>query len=113
MVDDVPNMNFIEGLLAIFHEVKDISLHKFENEMKFVVLLDDFVYFDDVGMMQFKQRLDFREVDAVVPFLVPMLHLFNGNNLASGLVYRFVDGAECAVAEHFSNFVFIHRNNSN
>lgn len=55
LVDDVTDVYFIEWFLTILHQVVDVPLHKLEYEMQLVVLLDDFVESNYVGMMELKE----------------------------------------------------------
>ena len=61
---------------SFLQQLKNISIHELKDKIELIVLLDDFLQFDDIGMMQFDEYSDFVEVDAVVPIFVFLFHFF-------------------------------------
>ena len=63
---------------SFLQQLKNISIHELKDKIELIVFLDDFLQFDDIGMMQFDEYSDFVEIDAVVPIFVFLFHFFYG-----------------------------------
>jgi hypothetical protein len=88
--------------LPLHHQFKNIFLHKLKHEKELVVVFDDFVEPDDVGMVEFLEHFDLVEVDAFLPVGILLLDLFDGYDLFGLFVDGLDDGAETAIAEGFA-----------
>ena len=51
----------------VLHELEEVSFHELEHKKKLVVLSDDFLQLDDVGVAQLFQRLHLSELHALLP----------------------------------------------
>ena len=83
----------------LHHKFEDIFVHKLKYEIQLVVVFDDLVKLDYVGVMEFFEDLDLIEVDAFFPVGVLLFHLFDGYDLFGLFVYGLDDRAETAVAQ--------------
>ena len=73
-------------------------MHVLENEVKVVVLLDEFEQLDDVGVVQLGEDADLVERDALLPILVLLLHFLDGDQLPGALIESLDDSTEAPVA---------------
>ena len=74
---DVANHLLGEELSSLTHQLINVQVKVFEHKMKGVLLEAHFVKPDDVRVGQLQQRLDLLLVDALVPPMVLLLHLFD------------------------------------
>ncbi len=63
------------------HKLEHIFLHILEYKKEIIVILDDFIQFNNVWMMQLFKNFNLIEVDAFLPCGVFMLYLLDGNDL--------------------------------
>lgn len=81
------------------HEFEYVFFHELKYEVKLVVIFDDFVEFDDVGVMEFFEDFDFVEGDAVIPVGVFLFDELDGNDLFGVFVDGFDDRAKTAISK--------------
>ena len=74
---DVADHLLGKELSPLSHQLIHIQIKVFEHKVKGVLLEAYFVEPDDVGVGQLQQRLDLLLVDALVPPMVLLLHLFD------------------------------------
>ena len=86
----------------LHHKFEYIFLHELKYKIKLVVILDDFVQSNDVGMMKFLKHFDFVEINAFFPVWVLLFHYFDGYNLFGLFVDGLDDRSETAITKGFA-----------
>ena len=110
LVHDASDLLFGESLAAVFHELIDVLLHEFEDEVKIIVDTNDLFELNDLGVVKLAQRLYFPKGHALLPRVKLLLHLLDGNFFLRLDVYGLDHTAICAVAERLQNLVPFHLN---
>jgi len=66
---------------AFLHQLINILLHVFKNEIEIVIDSDDLLKFDDVHLIQFSERFDFTKRHALLPTIELLFHLLDSYGL--------------------------------
>lgn len=78
---NISNLVFTEEFLPFLHELVDIDVEVFKDEVEYVLVENDFVELNDVGVRQLHEGLDLSQTDALIPLVVLLLHLLYGHDL--------------------------------
>ena len=95
-------------LLHLGVHLVQIVLQVLEDHVQFIRNQQHFLKFDDVGAVEFAEGLDVPQFDTLIPTVVLLFHLFDGDDFASLGVGGLVDAAESPVAEGLEGLVFLH-----
>ena len=57
LIHDIPDVRLREEFVSVFHQLIQILLHVFKDEVELIVFSNDFAEFDHVGVTQLLQRL--------------------------------------------------------
>ena len=78
---NVSDLVLREETLPILHQLVHVLVKVLEHEVQNILLQDHFVQLDYVWMMEFHERQNLPEADALIPLVVLLLHLFYGHDL--------------------------------
>ena len=107
---DTLDLLFRELLCPIFHELVNILLHIFKDEIEVVIHSNNFFKFDDLRVVKLAQRLNLSKGHAFFPRVELFFHLFDGDLFLRLDIYCFDDGAIGAISERLQNLVPLHLN---
>jgi len=68
-----------EQVVALLHQLVQVLVHELEDHVKVVVLSDDFFEADNVRMADFLEGFDLAQTHALLPRVVLLLHLLDGD----------------------------------
>jgi hypothetical protein len=77
--------------LPLHHKLKNIFLHVLKDKIELIVILDDFIKLDDVGMMQLFEYFNLIEANTLIPIGVFLFHFLYSNNLFRFFIYGLDD----------------------
>jgi hypothetical protein len=110
LINNVSDFNMRNRFLLL-QKLEYIFIHKFEDEIELIFVLDEFVQVDDVGMMQFNENFYFVKIFTLLPIGVFLFHLFDSNNLTCLFIDSFDYATKAAISKDLSDFIFLHLNN--
>ena len=55
LVDNVSNVDFVKGSLAVFHQLKHVLLHELKHKVEFIILFHDLKQANDVWVTEFDE----------------------------------------------------------
>ena len=76
---DTLDLLFRELLCPIFHELVNILLHIFKDEIEVVIHPNNFFKFDNLWVVKLAQRLNLSKSHAFFPRVELFFHLFDGD----------------------------------
>ena len=93
----------------VLHQLIQVLLHVLKDEVEYVVLPDDLLELDDIGVAKLLQGLNLAQIHRLLPRVVLALHAFDGDLLARVDALAEHDRAEGAIAQLVQRYVAIHR----
>jgi len=99
---------FFALLLHLTVHLIQIIIKVLKNHVQLIRNKQHLFEFDNIGMIQFTQRLYFAKFDTLVPTGIFLFHFFDGDDLVSFGVHGFVYCTECTVAQDLDCLVLVH-----
>ena len=93
---------------SILHELVNVLLHVFEDEVKIVVDTDDFFELNDVNVIELSERFNFAKSHAFLPTVELLLHFLDGDLLVALLVNCLDHRAVRSIAKSLQNLIPVH-----
>lgn len=93
---------------SILHELVNVLLHVFEDEVKIVVDTDDFFELNDVNVIELSERFNFAQSHAFLPTVELLLHFLDGDLLVALLVNCLDHRAIRSIAKCLQNLIPVH-----
>ena len=93
---------------SILHELVNVLLHVFEDEVKIVVDTDDFFELNDVNVIELSERFNFAKSHAFLPTVELLLHFLDGDLLVALLVNCLDHRAVRSIAKCLQNLIPVH-----
>jgi len=110
LVDDFFDLCLGEWQGILLHVRVQILVYKLEYQIEHIVHPDYLKQLDDVWMIEFFERFDLPQLDALVPAFELFLHGFDGNDFTGLHVDGLVHAPKGSVADGLDDFVFVHFN---
>jgi len=94
--------------LARLAHLVQVALQELKHKVQLVVLADDLLELDDVGVVELAQAAHLAQRNALLPAVELFLHVLDGHHLPSLPVHALVHGAIGAVAQQLGHLVALH-----
>eukprot|EP00967_Tisochrysis_lutea_P053031 scaffold65805_cov31-Tisochrysis_lutea.AAC.3 len=91
LIAHVAHLGLGKVLLAVLAELVEIHVKELEDEVEYVVLADDLLELDDVGVAHLAEALHLAQLHALLPRVKLLLHALDRDNLAARLIDRLHD----------------------
>lgn len=102
---------FCEFFAFLFHfavHLVQIVVEVLEDHVEFIRYEEDLLEFDDVGVVEFSEGLDFPQLYTFVPVGVFLFHFFNRDYFVGFSVHCFVDCTKSSVSQDLYRLVLVH-----
>lgn len=90
-------------------EIEDVLINEVEDQVEFLIDLQNVAELDDVGVGHISERVDFSQLYALTPGLELIFELLDGHGLAGFFLLCLVHYSECSLSDNFESFImFLH-----